>query len=670
MDKYFICLANSYKRGGRCIAGVEIVFGANGGLKPVCDDVGRPQWIRPIATTAYGEIPNSVAEGIKLFSIVKLCDVVPCPCKPHTENVYYSKLEPCKYDLSHDVSIINHLYDKTHQEIFHNRGRAVSAEMSISINYSLMLIHVENACAYIDVDREKSKNRMSFTYYGADYDFPITDPIFLDEFKKEPERFANIPDVYLTLSLGLEFEGWHHKLVAGVIVPDTTSQTHAVEGVSYMEQQKRLYTNAYAKWTPEENEKLKVLYRKGISIQELTQIFGRNKGAICSRLRKLGIEKESVICQQTSPNWFDGNEQYKTKKYKEAFNIWMSLALKGDDKAQNSVGACYNYGKGVEAEFDKAIYWFELSANQGNVKAKDNLGILLVKKSIYQNKEKAFSLFLQAGEQQFSPAQYHLYLCYLKGIGVEADEKKAIQWLKKAASQKDAKAQYVLANRYREGNAVEKNEKEALQLYKESANQDFLHAQIVLGQIYLKGELGADVCKEESFKWFEKAAIKGDSCSQYNLGLFYTNGDGVCRNYNKAVLWYKCAAKQNNSYAINNLARCYARGDGVEKNLKTAVRLYEKAANLGNEVAHENLRSLNKKFSEILELAKQHNIEAQKKIANWYIIGFLTIRNAEEALIWYAKSKVEGDKENKITNTESAIKSLKENLQEDDLEML
>ena len=25
MDKYFICLANSYKRGGRCIAGVEVL---------------------------------------------------------------------------------------------------------------------------------------------------------------------------------------------------------------------------------------------------------------------------------------------------------------------------------------------------------------------------------------------------------------------------------------------------------------------------------------------------------------------------------------------------------------------------------------------------------------------------------------------------------------------
>lgn len=308
MDKYFICLANSYKRGGRCVAGVEIVFDANGGLKPVYDDDGRPRWIRPIATTTYGEIPNYVAEGIKLLSIVKLYNVVPCPNKPHTENVYYSKIEKCEFDLSNDVNIINHLFDNTHQSIFHNRGRAVSVEMSMGINYSLMLIHAENAYAYIDENREKSKNRMSFSYYGADYDFPITDPIFLEEFKKEPECYANIPDVYLTISLGLEFEGWHHKLVAGVIIPDST-HTHDVEDVSYMEQQKRLHTNAYAKWTPEDDEQLKVLYRKGTSIRKLTQIFGRNEGAIYARISKLGLEDERVVSQQTDNNWFDKYDQ-------------------------------------------------------------------------------------------------------------------------------------------------------------------------------------------------------------------------------------------------------------------------------------------------------------------------------------------------------------------------
>ena len=64
MDKYFICLANSYKRGGRCIAGVEVIFNGDSKWKLVRNDDGIPNWIRPIARTIYGEIPNFVGERI------------------------------------------------------------------------------------------------------------------------------------------------------------------------------------------------------------------------------------------------------------------------------------------------------------------------------------------------------------------------------------------------------------------------------------------------------------------------------------------------------------------------------------------------------------------------------------------------------------------------------
>lgn len=322
MDKYFICLANSYKRGGRCVAGVEIVSDNSGGWKPVRNDDGRPRWIRPIAKTTYGEIPNFMAEDIELFSVVKLTNVVSCPEQAHVENVYYSLMEQCEYNVSLESSILNQLIDNKHQSIFQNRGRAVSAEMLMGINYSLMLVHPDKAGAYRDENREKSKNRMKFTYYGVEYDFPITDPAFLDEFKRKPECFDNIPDVYLALSLGLEFEGWHHKLVAGVIIPTDSAKPLDTEPISYMEQQKQLHHNAYAKWTNEDEEQLCNLVEEGTSIQELCRIFGRNEGAIRSRISKLGLEVDistphifdkgansSNLSQSNQPNWFDEYER-------------------------------------------------------------------------------------------------------------------------------------------------------------------------------------------------------------------------------------------------------------------------------------------------------------------------------------------------------------------------
>lgn len=346
MDKYFICLANSYKRGGRCIAGVEVIPDGNGRWKPILNDDGRPLWIRPIARTIYGEIPNFIAESIQLLTVVSLSDVVPCPDKAHTENVYYSLIEQCDYNLG--PNLLNHLLDKKHQSIFCNRGRAVSAEMLVGINYSLMLIHPDKASAYIDENREKSKNRMKFSYYGVEYDFPITDPYFLEEFKKDPDRFSTLSDVYLTISLGLEFEGWHHKLVAGVIIPTDSTKPHDTESISYMDQQKQLHHNAYAKWTTEDDEKLCFFVEEGVSIQELCRIFERNEGAIRSRISKLGLDVEiptphifnngansSILSQNNQLDWFDEYEQElerlldKKNEIEEQINVVRAKILQG-----------------------------------------------------------------------------------------------------------------------------------------------------------------------------------------------------------------------------------------------------------------------------------------------------------------------------------------------------
>ena len=51
---------------------------------------------------------------------------------------------------------------------------------------------------------------------------------------------------------------------------------------------RKTHPNAYAPWTDEEDKRLRALGRKH-SVEELTSLFGRQKGAITSRLRKLGL---------------------------------------------------------------------------------------------------------------------------------------------------------------------------------------------------------------------------------------------------------------------------------------------------------------------------------------------------------------------------------------------
>lgn len=55
---------------------------------------------------------------------------------------------------------------------------------------------------------------------------------------------------------------------------------------------RKTHRKAYEPWTDEEDNRLELLYCEGKSIIELTEYFGRNNGAIRSRIKKLELEEK------------------------------------------------------------------------------------------------------------------------------------------------------------------------------------------------------------------------------------------------------------------------------------------------------------------------------------------------------------------------------------------
>ncbi|MBQ7544299.1 MAG: SEL1-like repeat protein [Synergistaceae bacterium] len=51
-------------------------------------------------------------------------------------------------------------------------------------------------------------------------------------------------------------------------------------------------------------------------------------------------------------------------------------ASQGNPKAQNVMGTYYESGNGLEKDYDKAIYWYTLAAEQGNPNAQYHLAVL------------------------------------------------------------------------------------------------------------------------------------------------------------------------------------------------------------------------------------------------------------------------------------------------------
>jgi TPR repeat protein len=42
----------------------------------------------------------------------------------------------------------------------------------------------------------------------------------------------------------------------------------------------------------------------------------------------------------------------------------------------------------------------------------------------------------------------------------------------------------------------------------------------------------------KAYKWYMKAAKRGDPMAQNNLGVLYTEGTGIKQDYKKAIKWY------------------------------------------------------------------------------------------------------------------------------------
>lgn len=213
MTTKIICLANSKKFSERCVAGIEVVKSDNG--YKMCTENSTPKWIRPITKNTHGEFPTQLAENLKLLDVIEFKIIEPCPSGYQSENVYFAddsikktgeiQLSSKNLDtLAHNTSLL-----------FTNKGKAVHADVIDTIEYSLILIKPSNYRVFIKPDNNQL--RMKFHYNSVEYDLPITDIKFEENFRRNGKMLDSMKNVYLTISLAVIHNNWHSKLIAGII---------------------------------------------------------------------------------------------------------------------------------------------------------------------------------------------------------------------------------------------------------------------------------------------------------------------------------------------------------------------------------------------------------------------------------------------------------------------
>lgn len=222
--KRIVCLANSRKLHGRCIAG------------RAWQDARAGCWIRPVSDREHEEVSEyerQYEDGSdpQALDVIDIPILEPRPKDYQTENwlldpgYYWEKVG--KLSLF-DLPV---LLDKTAPlwidgySTYKGLNDYIPLEKAASLDHSLRLIHIPSLRLRVCKPGEafgNNKRRVQgrFAYANKEYALWITDPGFEREYLRKLDGDYEIGECFLTVSLGEPYGGACYKLIAAIMPED------------------------------------------------------------------------------------------------------------------------------------------------------------------------------------------------------------------------------------------------------------------------------------------------------------------------------------------------------------------------------------------------------------------------------------------------------------------
>ena len=146
------------------------------------------------------------------------------------------------------------------------------------------------------------------------------------------------------------------------------------------------------------------------------------------------------------------------------------------------------------------------------------------------------------------------------------------------------------------------------------AEQGHAPSQFNLGVMYSQGQ-GVSQDYKEAVRWYLAAAEQGYESAQYGLGDMYYDGQGVSQDYKEALRWYLAAAEQGYSSAQVALGVMYERGQGVPQDYIQAHMWFNLAAASGGDKDRETAAKNRDLLARIM--TSEQIAEAQRLAREW-----------------------------------------------------
>ena len=279
------------------------------------------------------------------------------------------------------------------------------------------------------------------------------------------------------------------------------------------------------------------------------------------------------------------------RNYAKAREWFRKAAEKGHSGAEYYIGLMYELGTGVAQNYELALGWYRKAAAHGDRDAQDRIGH--VEKLLSgraggndsgetQGAPDSRAAASHDGEYGYKEGEKGQYEYeegekYYYGRGTDMNYAKAFDWYRKAADKEHSGAEYRIGWMYEHGEGVDRDYQAALNWYRWAAGHGSGIARKGIERVgkLISGQggdhdagdaQGASDARDEAsrtgeyeyaerekrysrldyagaLQWCLKAAEKGHSGAECSIGWIYEQGgNGVGRDYQKAMDWYRRAA--------------------------------------------------------------------------------------------------------------------------------
>eukprot|EP00727_Mastigamoeba_balamuthi_P013829 m51a1_g9069 hypothetical protein (547) ;mRNA; f:107136-111824 len=224
---------------------------------------------------------------------------------------------------------------------------------------------------------------------------------------------------------------------------------------------------------------------------------------------------------------------------------WLRTAAElGNHTAQHRLGTCHF--KGVPGVLSpdprEAIRLWTLAADAGVVDSQLNLAQmhsngqyvpLNYAEAFDRSSESKLALLSESADNGVPDAQFELGLRYFDGAGVARDRAEAARLWRLAADAGHGQSQFNLGALLWRGDGVARDEALAMHYFALAADNDIPMAQFNLGTAAYEGIAGVPRSAERAAALWSAASAPSEHApaglapAQYNLGVLYSNGDGL-----------------------------------------------------------------------------------------------------------------------------------------------